>query len=210
MGVVYEFAGLFRERLQRLEQAWVDQGAPIAEHLAPGATEAHLDEIEHRVGCALVPELRAWWGWHDGVVRRQPGTLLGRETRIGPGGWEFLSSTEAVQERDRRRADWGVGNAGDSDENWQGQWRTEWLPFLTFDAYALFIDCRQVSPVGTSPVRRYDHTPDDVFTPIAGALYQAVGVWMYLLEERYYEWDPDQQGWVDRYQEIPLPLREMF
>lgn len=197
-----------RGSCDRLERAWREQGAPIADHLAPGATDLHLDEIEARYGAKLPAELRSWWAWHDGVRRLQPGLRLGPETQVGPGNWEFLSSAEAVEERDRRRA--GSESASDADEDWQGGWRVEWLPILTMDAYALFVDCRQVTPSGTTPVRRYDHVPEDVFTPQTASLRQQVEVWTYLLEEHYCVWNHGNQSWDARFAKTPWPLRAML
>lgn len=192
------------EPLRRLDRAWRDQSAPIGDNVAPGATARQLEVVEARLGYALPPELRAWWSWHDGVLSGQARNG-GSQSRIGPGSWHFLSSAEAVSERDDRREQSSA--ASDADDSWDGGWRREWLPFLTFDAYALFVDCRQVTPAGTAPVRRYSHTPEDVFTPDTGSLYQAVQMWTYLLEERYWYWSREIESWEDRWAEIPWPLR---
>lgn len=191
--------------LQGLEALWRAQAAPIAEHLAAGATAEHFAHIEERLGGPLPPELRTWWAWHDGVQRLQPGLRFGKESIIGPGHWEFLSSTEALAERDERVA-WMPTPAKDGPD-WDGGWRPEWIPFLTMGGNILFVDYRQVTPHGTAPVRCHAHTPDDVFTPDAGSLEQAVRTWTYLLAEEYYRWDPGTQSWFDRHTDIPMPLR---
>jgi cell wall assembly regulator SMI1 len=59
----------------RLAALWRAQGAPIAQHLAPGLTSAELDGYERSSGLTLPAELRQWWGWHNGVNRAVPGTL---------------------------------------------------------------------------------------------------------------------------------------
>lgn len=166
-----------------------------------------MRRLEEEAGLVFPPELRAWWGWHNGVVRLQPGTRLGIESRIGAGAWEFLSAEEALESRARQlsinvRQDYPA-----SDEEWQFQWRDSWLPVVTFDADSLFVDCAGVMPPGTVTVRGWDHTPDDVFTPRACSFSSAVAIWVDLLESRYFWWSSEQQGWDDRWQEVPECLR---
>jgi cell wall assembly regulator SMI1 len=126
------------------------------------------------MGQAIPPELRTWWQWHDGVQRVGEGTY-GPESIMGP-RWDFLSSTEAVKDR-QQQLDWG--------NYW---WEPSWLTVGRQDANALFVDCRDVTEVGTVPVRGYDHTPDDVFTPRAGCFTAAVTLWTELIEQGIYHW----------------------
>jgi len=199
---------IFQDRLSSLEQVWLEQGAPIGRHLAPGASPSHLEAIEGRLGHAIPPELRALWSWHDGVA--QPDERVSSVRTIGPGSWEFLSSTEAVDHRDWRRSQWrGDPDAGD-DASWEGQWRSAWLPFFQMDAYALFSDCRQVAPTGTVPIRYYAHVPDDVFTPLAGSLRQVLDVWVFVLQRRYRYWDESVGGWeVSIDPSLPLIIQQL-
>lgn len=46
--------------------------------------------------------------------------------------------------------------------------------YFRFDAYVLFVDCHSVTETGTVSVWLYDHTPEDVFTPVAGAFTHLV------------------------------------
>lgn len=63
-----------------------------------------------------------------------------------------------------------------------------WLTVVRYDAYSLFVDCRDVTEVGTVPVRKYEHIPDDLFTPRAGCFTAAVMVWTELIEQGVYHW----------------------
>jgi hypothetical protein len=165
--------------LDRLEAVWRSQGALIADHLMPGATSDHLDGLEARMGQPIPPELRAWWQWHDGVERLGPGTGIGP---IGPGFWDFKSSIEAVEDRANQLAT-------------NPEWERGWLPVVRQDAYALFVDCHSVTPVGTVPVRSWDHTPMDPYTPAAGCFTLAVLIWTELLEQGVYHWNVEHRGW---------------
>jgi hypothetical protein len=99
--------------------------------------------------------------WHDGVARLQPGISLGVESRVVAGAWELLSVEEAFRQRERRIQIVAPGAYAADPVDWQGWWDPHWLPFAAFDASALFVDVRQVTPAETVPVRRYDHTPED-------------------------------------------------
>lgn len=208
VGTVFVDYAIFQDRLSALEQAWREQGAPISRHLAPGASPSQLDETERRLGHPIPPEVRALWSWHDGVA--QPDEHVSWVRTIGPGSWEFLSSAEAVDHRDRRRSQWnGDPDAGD-DTNWEGQWRSAWLPLFQMDAYALFVDCRQVVPTGTAPIRYYAHAPEDVFTPLAGSLRQILDVWVFVLEQRYRYWDEGLGSWEASLDAaMPLIIRQL-
>jgi cell wall assembly regulator SMI1 len=199
---------LFQKALQRLEQAWRDQGAPIVDALAPGATADQLDDVEGTLGFALPPEVRAWWGWHDGAVHPNGDGWTGDQTRIGPGFRDSLSSASALRERQARRDSWNSADpdADDGpDEDWDGLWRASWLPLLRADADLIFVDCKQTTPAGTVPIRNHAHVPEDVFTPASGSLFQAIEIWIWLLEERHVAWDHNQQGW--EYENVPRPIQ---
>lgn len=187
--------------LTRLEDVWRANGAPIADHLAPGATPEHLNAIEARIGYPIPYELRVWWEWHDGVQRLQPGTRGGRETEIGPGAWEFLSVEEAVEEWESRTAASAVGNF--LPGFWNGQWYRHWLPVVRFHAYTLFVDCLSETRENTVPVRKFEHTPEDPFTPVAGAFTVAVLIWVEQLEQGVYQWSDEHQQWESDYASIP-------
>ena len=149
--------------LDRLEAAWREQGAPIADHLAPGATEEELSQWEAESGARLPPELRIWWGWHNGAVGQPPGGIPYTRT-IGRGSWEFLSLEDASGHGKRRlSASWRP--YGGVPAEWQGEWGHDWLPVVTMDAYCLFVDRSAVTPEGSVPVRMWAQMPDDVFTP---------------------------------------------
>jgi cell wall assembly regulator SMI1 len=192
--------------LVRLEAAWSEQGAAITDLLAPGASADEMAAWEDRSGLTLPPELRIWWGWHDGCDWRNPlpGTLR-YDGIIGPAA-DFLSMDEALRARDARLAmNWREPPASDAD--WEGDWRPDWLPVIGREAHVLFVDCSTVTPSGSVPLRRWDHTPEDVFTPAAASFSHAVASWVDMIEQGFFRWSTDDHGWRYRWLDVPEHLR---
>ena len=51
-------------------------GALIVDALAPGLTDAQIDELLHPAGVDLPEEARVWWRWHDARRRRCAAELV--------------------------------------------------------------------------------------------------------------------------------------
>jgi cell wall assembly regulator SMI1 len=179
----------------QLEAAWRRAGAPIADALAAGATPETLQALEEQAGLKVPPELVAWWSWHDGVVRTGEGPTYEPQAMISP-RWSMLSATEAFAEHASRRSHaespylprdlWPEASLGSDPHDWEGQWLHSWLPVFTLGAYVLYVDCDSVTPAGMVPVRYYDHTPQDVFTPVAVSFTALIGMLAYLHEVGVY------------------------
>jgi cell wall assembly regulator SMI1 len=183
--------------LDRLETLWRDQGAPIADQLAPGLTDEQLDGYERTSGLTFPAEVRRWWGWHDGVRRQFPGTREEPGSVIGVGGWDFLSCDEVLAERAFMLD--VASRTGDDDV----YWRPTWLPMLVSHADLVFVDCADPAPM----VRIWHQAPDDLHTARARSWTDAVAFWVRMLAERYYLWSPDDGRWRDRRAELPPHLR---
>ncbi|MFG1839079.1 SMI1/KNR4 family protein [Micromonospora sp. NPDC049175] len=192
--------------LEQLESQWRRIGAPIAERLAPGKSDGHLAAVFSASDLHLPAEVRRLWGWHDGVRRLQAGTRLGMESRVGPGGWEFLSLTEAMDERSLMLGVCGRTHYPADDRDWDGYWRPSWLPLFAFDANLVFVDLARSSH-GNSPVHLWSAEPEDVGVARTASLTDLLAIWVGLLDEGYYWWSADQGGWwMDRRQDVPYPL----
>jgi cell wall assembly regulator SMI1 len=192
--------------LVRLEAAWRDQDAAITELLAPGASDYEVAAWEERSGLTLPPELRIWWGWHNGCDFSDPppGTLA-YDWIIGPAS-EFLSMDHALRERDARLSrNWREPPVSDAD--WEGDWRPEWLPVIGAEAHVLFVDCSTVTASGSVPLRRWDNAPEDVFTPAAVSFTHAVASWVDMIEQGYFWWSKEDHGWRNRWLDVPEHLR---
>jgi hypothetical protein len=194
---------LLEEKLARMEAAWRQQDAPIVDFLAPGLSEAELNRWEEETQLPLPPELRVWWGWHNGAALQPPGGVPYSRT-IGPGWWEFLSLEDATRERAwRLGGNWRPFPA-DLDD-WQGDWAEPWLPMVTADRYCLLVDCSAATPNGHVPV--LDSEADDVFTPCAVSVSQLIDLWVFVLEEGYSLWSAEIRNWRQRTLELPHPIR---
>ncbi|MEV4118134.1 SMI1/KNR4 family protein [Micromonospora sp. NPDC049645] len=191
--------------LGRLELQWRRNNAPIAARLAPGHSDDHLAAAFRAADLHLPAEVRRWWGWHDGVRRLEPGTRLGVESQIGPGGWEFLSLTEAMDERSLMLRVCGRAHYPADDRDWDGYWRPSWLPLFALDGNLVFVDLGR-SAQGGSPVHLWSAQPEDVGVARTASLADLLAIWVRLLDERYYWWSTDQGRWVDRRQDVPPTL----
>jgi hypothetical protein len=98
------------------------------------------------------------------------------------------------------------GDDDEPDELWEERWRASWVPLLKLDANLLFFDCMQATPAGTVPIRVHDDVPEDVFTPAAGSLLEAVEIWARSLEDRYVFWTPGGWDQLD-IQGVPSEIR---
>ena len=188
-----DYDARLEELLPRLEQLWAQLGAPIADQLAPGLTEAELSARERAAGLSLPAELRIWWGWHDGVRRLQPGTRLGLESLVGVGPWEFLSCVESLDERALMSR-----VAGEL-------WQPTWLPVLAFDAHRVFVDCGQDQD-GRVPVRVWDAQPDDLDRHRLPSFAALVALWVQLLEAGSVAWSDQRPVWPGGRQDLPAEL----
>jgi hypothetical protein len=83
----------------------------------------------------------------------------------------------------------------DPDDDDAG-WLYTWLPIFRSNADVLFVDCNSVSPAGTVSVRRWAHTPEDIFTPATGSLTGLIGSFAYLIDSGIFTWSAQEQHWL--------------
>lgn len=87
------------------------------QHFRPGLTPAELDEVERKYGLPLSSDVRALWGWHDGIER---GINIG----IGINQFQLTTAIErgASTIQIRREGDaeeiWGADHEPDSSTRW--------------------------------------------------------------------------------------------
>ena len=186
--------------LQELESQWRREGAPVAGLLAPGLSDAQIDELVEPLGIVLPEELRVWWRWHNGLAEKPDEHQRGS---IGPGDWHPMSLREA---RDRylqepHRKDWPDGDL---------YWRDAWFPFANLSNDVLFVDTSRIDPRGdAAPVRiRKWFGWEGYDVDIAPSLAVVLATWVRALREGYYWWDRDEGVWHDRIAEAPIDLIE--
>ncbi|MDX6216561.1 MAG: hypothetical protein QOG99_2145 [Frankiales bacterium] len=190
--------------LPRLETQWVEQNAPIANHLQRGLTDEQVAAIEAALEVPLPAEVKLLWQWHDGTDSDNSW-----DSCVVVGGWQFLSSAQALAMRSQRLQANGRPYPEPDPDEWEGDWHPAWLPIAFADACVLFVDVRQASQGGTVSVRRHDWCPDDPFTPVVGSIAALLAVWVDVLEKRYEFWAVDGGGIDGDPDAIPLGYRVM-
>jgi cell wall assembly regulator SMI1 len=108
---------LFTDLLSRLDDLLQQHRPDYYAALNPPATAAEIAAFEAEVGLQLPPELRAWYGWHNGQHGGCFDTLEANH--------ECASLRDMA---DTMRINRELLEAGDFVANW---WRPGWLPFLT-------------------------------------------------------------------------------
>jgi hypothetical protein len=186
------------DALSRLEAEWVRLGAPIAGLLRPGLSDDEIDGQTASLGLTVPPELRAWWRWHDGADR---GEQHGFERTIGPGGYAFLPLYEALHQYE---SEMQIANRVRGEA--PVVWGRSWLPFMVNSGPSrLYVDCDRVTPWKASPVRAVTWEWEEPEVDRAASLWQAVELWVWLLDSDYYQWS--EQGWAYDWEAIPIFLR---
>ena len=83
--------------LEHLEQAWLRNGMPHTDWLAPGRPAFAVEAVLDSVGLAAPVEIIEWFGWHNGAaVSLQEGDVY---PTLGLGGFQPLGVVQALNER---------------------------------------------------------------------------------------------------------------
>ncbi len=178
-----------RRALDRLEQLFDEQQAPIARQLRPGLDAATLAELTAGLTPGLPAEVRIWFSWHDGAeVRGWESTL--------PNGLLLLSLQEALEEHAAVLAEPGT----------ESYYSPLWLPLCGRGGYFIAID-RAVAGGEVTPVRYVGPEETDAFVVKAASLTEMIETWVRMCEEGYWRYDHTNGQWEDHLAEIPLQLR---
>lgn len=176
------------ELLLELEVRVRDQGAPVADLLAPGLPEEQIRSALAAIGLAAPDEVVQWFSWHNGTVRTQP------RHEVVLILWRPYSLEEAIQQ-------W-LGRERAIAEGW---WREEWLPIGDyFNADRLAVHCpnpaTKLAVVRNVVPEEGGWDEDEV--PSVQSLALVVSWWLDALRRRWVRWDAniggwDNQGWYD-------------
>jgi hypothetical protein len=93
-GLTMTSKALSSEMLEELESTWRRAGAPIAERLLPGLTDAQIDAMTGEIALELPAEPRLWGRWHDGCEHQ--GLVGLAPPELGP-SLPHVSLAEAVE-----------------------------------------------------------------------------------------------------------------
>jgi len=174
--------------LERFYAALDAQQMPIATVLAPGLSDAEIDELTAPLGIALPDELRLLWKWHDGV--NAPPPPRDANYGLGPDRW-FAPLSKMVEACITWRE-----IAAEVSETMQ-TWEPTWFP-VVLGGVTPAADTA-VAPDEPTPIHMVDphlsRWPREPDLPSLGALIE---IWTIALEERVIRREPDSgRLWID-------------
>jgi len=180
--------------LERLQDAWHEQGAPFEEALAPGRLVERLESEDGSLRVELPTELRTWWAWRDGGVAG----IDVRKTHMGP-LLQPLSSVrackmwqESIREARRVAERMPAGPLVDPDVWWQ----EAWVPLFSDGSGYLIADCA-LDPPNLAPIRRIEWGLEpDSYVPRTRSLGQFVEWWLEAIESGLWYFDRDDGQWA--------------
>ncbi len=176
---------LTKADLETLEARWRDRGLPIADHMAPGLTDAALDAVASEFSLGLPEELRTWWGWHDGLVGTRDTQNDARVWERYPGGSVLLTSSEAITVARNHRA---LSEELEEPGEWEADdwWKTSWVPFVeTLEGAAMLCETAKATKNGCPVAYHHWGTTTDSLDgphPLASSLGELVRWWIGLYD----------------------------
>lgn len=183
--------------LSRLQAVWEEQGAPMARLSRPGLSDAELDAHAATLGVVLPEELRQWWRWRNGAT---PAPNVAAES-VGPGGWSLIGLEKVADERNllvQSHADMGIPGV---------VWDQSWLPITKGPWCWLFAKTAEAA-AGRVPVGLVEWPWEGEFAAtVLPSLTDMVALWVQMLDEGFYAWDPGTNSWRIRFADIPLDIR---
>lgn len=188
-------------QLERLKALWVEQQAPIVEHLRPGLREEEINQQLRPLGLRVPYEAALWWSWYDGVPSGQPDFTGGAHLR-------FLTLGDAIgQYHESLRIAQAVGRTEDEADR---LWNPSWLP-VTTTGYGGVIACDCSVVVGeATPVRMVDWgSKEDSDVPTARSFGQMVAWWIEAIECGAWRYDTSLGRWEVDHQRLADPSLEL-
>jgi hypothetical protein len=170
--------------LEAVRDRWQQDGAPTADALRPGLTDAEMDDLTAPLDLRLPLEARTLWGWHDGAE-------LGLNVRWIGRGWEPLPLSRAVSlTQEYRDLLWGL----EGDDLGPAIWPESFLVMTRPDQpNVLAVDCDGDLP--TSLVYHFDPEAG-VAVLFANSIGQLIGRWLRAMETRVAHFDRSRSRWT--------------
>ncbi len=157
---------LDHDLLRSLVDALRAQGAPVADRLSPGLTDARIDELTVPYGITLPEEARVWWRFSNGVPREEGDNAMAIGSEWG---WAALQEVLAIRSqmlRDFAREGLTLGE--------DVPWSQSWLPFVIRDRLAMETANFQHAPIF---VANFHYDIDEQEEPSTG-LREVVQTWI--------------------------------
>ena len=184
------------DQLDRLEDHWRRQEAPILEHLRPGLSDDEMDSLTDPLGLRLPTEARTWWGWRGGadIAADRPQSYLMSPDRI------FYTVEHAVEQYRSARRLWEDIDPDNADY-W---WRPTWFPITYWVGY-IRLDC-DVEEGAATPIYHadsHDHDAKGLTEPRVPSFGVMMDWWLDAFECGAWCYDAEAEGW--RYDYTLLP-----
>jgi cell wall assembly regulator SMI1 len=185
----------FRHLLNRLENAWRRQKAPIAEFLVPGLSEDVIEAMTAPLGLRLPVEARAWWQWQNGVdVPKERWTS--EAPRLGGTDLDIISLDRAVAEYlQSRRLDEELRRRDPIFREQQLMPSPSWFPIARApNGDVLMVDC-SVPEGAPTPIRRISFGDLDFARVRLNSLTEVVELWLELLDRELWWYSRENAQW---------------
>jgi len=169
--------------LNRLDDLWRDVDPEFAAKLAPGLSSDELDAVEAQVGLTFPVELRAWFGWHNGMREWGNGGLFVQNKLL-----TIANAVEAYEFLVEGALEITEGTSWKPEDTY---WGLSWFPFMGADATFDGIDCSG-DPSAAAPVFQTYKEGDP--SRVSDTLAEVVEWWFELFDAGAYT--QTSSGWV--------------
>lgn len=179
-------------RLQKLEDFWRYERAPVASSARPGLADGEIDRLIEDLPFELPSEVRTWFRWHNGV---EP--LDAMKAEVGPRF--YLSSLRScvTQYGELRAFATEIASRGvlESPDDF---WASDWFPLLgcTLGQTPVVVKA-SVAPGERAPIGVMDFGTVNWPDP-PQSLTDLIGFWVWCFEEGYYRWSAQESRWITR------------
>jgi hypothetical protein len=188
--------------LARLDELWAEQGAPISHYAAPGLTDSEIDAVAAPAGIVVPPELRLWFGWHNGVLEHGPEEWWADQM---VNYWKLLSLESAMELRATSLAVPRPDPADPVIGDWY--WRDSWLPVSGAGNDMLYVDAGRITAAALTPVFRSDVMWERGWTvPVTSSFTAAVATIVRVIEQRHFGWSEKENAWVVLNDDLPCDV----
>jgi hypothetical protein len=191
--------------MARLDEIWRAQDAPVAHYAAPGLTDGEMDALAATAGMVIPPELRLWWGWHNGTIEA-PDEEIEADTACCY--WNLITLEAAITLREIQLE---MPRYPDDPVLAGCYWRDSWLPVSGAGNSLTYVDTARISSGGLTPVFRTDAMWEAGWdVPVASSFTAAAATIARVIEEGNFAWSRAAHSWLVLDEELPDDVDARF